>query len=763
MARQIQGSQHDFSFGEIDVALKRSDDHPARKAGLRQMANARILNSGGLQNRSGRRALFPTTGQRIEQVTMSPGNQFKLVFGTGFLIILDSAGAVARNIGTTGSGGPLLWTDATLGSIVIAQLRLSIYITFPGMVPQVVAWDGVATWTIADFAEIINGNQKRTWFYRISPQGITLLPGARTGAGVSLVASAPVFKAGHVGTRMRYVNRQILITAVADSTHATVTIMEPIPGEQDMTFATDPTLSFRAGDVVFGSQSGSQGLVLAVNATTVGVQLISTNETTVTSPVFGQRVVSFITAETLIGPGGSQAIGSAGPIVNPSIGTVLWDEEIMNPLQGYPASCFVDQFRVGFCDFPTVPNGIGWSAINSPTDLYIGGPTVPSGAMFELAPEKVRVFYVVPGPESSEFVFCDHKIYYIPISPTNPLKPGSVGFQILSGDGSAQVQPRISQEAILYVNAGGNSVMAVIATGAFNRPFNTKNLSDYHAHLFNNIVAIAAPNADGTFNERYAYVLNGDGSIAVGKYTSDSLTTNAPVVGWGPWSGGASVKWISALNADVLFTSSYFGALICEILDDAQYLDAALFVNALPVTFTPPAGKGPLWWIPSQTVSLMDQGTRSMGTYDIDANGFIVPQNNGGENLALASLVAGQPWTTVIEPFAPDAQSGVDLGQRMKRRQISLLAAYVINSTGFEFATLFSALQTRTSPALGTVTGTRRVPAWNQDDDPTKPPPQRETVETWSPPGSSFDPRVAIIKDTPGPLLIAEIGMEVTI
>ena len=58
MPRQIQGSQTDFSFGEIDVALERADSHPARKAGLRQMANARILNSGGLQNRSGRRALY---------------------------------------------------------------------------------------------------------------------------------------------------------------------------------------------------------------------------------------------------------------------------------------------------------------------------------------------------------------------------------------------------------------------------------------------------------------------------------------------------------------------------------------------------------------------------------------------------------------------------------------------------------------------------------------------------------------------------------
>jgi hypothetical protein len=322
------------------------------------------------------------------------------------------------------------------------------------------------------------------------------------------------------------------------------------------------------------------------------------------------------------------------------------------------------------------------------------------------------------------------------------------------------VQPRLAQAAILYVNAGQNSMMAVIATGAYYRPFDTKNLSDYHAHLFNNIQAIAAPNADGTFNERYAYVLNGDGTISVGKYNSDSLQTATPVIGWGPWSGSAAVSWIAAWDADVLFTSSYFGTTICEVLDDSRYLDSSLVVNALPAAFTPPVGLGPLWFIPLQSVSLMDQVTRSMGTYQIDANGFIVPQGLGGENLAIASLVAGQPWTAITEPFAPAAPPGSDQGQRMKERQIAIFAAWIAHSTGFTMAGLFSGKQTRTSPPLGTVMNQRRVTAYNQDDDATLPPTQRETVEFHKPPGTTYDPRVAIIQDTPGPLQILELVIE---
>jgi hypothetical protein len=771
MARQIQGSQRDFSFGEVDTVLKRADEHPARKAALRQMKNARILNSGALQDRPGRRALYPITngGIRTERFVISAGNVFDIQFAAGRLKIINSAGSVVANFTLQGNGAALPWaTSADINSIVYAVLYPSIYLCFGhAMRPQVVTWDGVSTWSIADYTELITGGQKRTPFYRISPRGIGLQPSAQTG-NITVNSNAPVFTAGWVGTRIRFIGRQIKITGFVNSQSVDGQVEEPLPGSQVIGFGVNPATIYNVGDEVIGSVTGSKGVVTGVNpgAISITVQLIS-NESSAAASSFSldggwqQLTFAFTTADTVVGPSGGTLATSVGGILASTSPVDIWDQEVMNDFQGYPASCFVDQFRVGFCDFPSLPNGIGWSTINSPTDLYVGAN--PPDAIFELAPRNVRIYYIVPGPEGSEFVFCDHGVYYIPISPTNPLKPGSVSFQLLSGDGAARVIPRVSQEAIIYVNAGQNSMMAVIATGAYLRPFNTKNLTPFHAHLFNNIQAIAAPSADGTFNERYAYVLNGDGSIAIGKYEPGSLMGNLPVIGWGPWSGIGVVSWVAAYGSDVVFTATYFGAGVVDILDDSQYLDCALTVNSLPAPFTPPSGKGPLWFIPSQTVSLMDQVTRSMGTYQIDANGFIVPQFNGGEDLTITSLVAGQPWTMTVEPFAPDATPGADMRQRMGLRQFSNFAIYVINSTGFMFASLFSAKQTTTSPALGTIQQFRRVPAFNVGDDATKPPTLRETVENWTPPGSSFDPRCAIVKDTPGPLQILEIAMEISI
>lgn len=814
MVAKIQGAQRDFSYGEVDVGVKRSDELPQRKAGLRQCSNMRILNSKSVQNRPGRSALFPApTSRRIEEVTMSPGHVFSLAFGAGELRIRNSAGALLFTFTTQGNGAVLPWSSATVNQIVITQLGLSVYITFAGMRPQVLTWDGSATWSIADyFEQVTAGGQKRTPFYRISPQDITLQPSATKGA-ITVTFSSPIAVAGMANTRVRYCGRQILLTSLVSSTVMNAVVTEPLPPAQTLTVTSSS--GFNLGDVVTGTTSGAKGQVTSAGSvqsivTTDGISPFNVGDAVVggtsgatgvvTAIVFENAVnftvsldtaTSFTAGETITGPGGARTIFSVsstgltvqllgtGPsfgtegLVGPSASTIItavaaaapqavtvWDDEVFNAYRGYPAACFADQFRLGFCDFPSVPGGIAWSAINSPTDLYVVGATLPNGAMFEIAPDKVQVKYVIPGPESSEFVFCDSKVYYIKIDAQNPLKPGSVSFQILSGDGAASVHPRVAQDVIFYVNAGGNSVMAVVAPGAYYRPFNTDNLTEFHNHLFNNIVTLAAPNADATFNERYVYAMNADGSIACGKYDINDGKISA--VGWVPWSGSGIVSWVSAQNARVLFTSNYFGSFICEMLDDSRYLDAAVTVNSLPAPFVS-AGKGPLWWIPEQTVFLMDQVTRAMGVYQVDVNGNIIPQGNAGEDLTAATLVAGQSWTSIVEPFCPDANPGQDVGQRMFPRRVARFAAYVVHSTGFVMGRLFSGRITPTSPALGTLMNSRRFPAWNQDDDPTKPPPSRETTERIRPIGRSFDPRVALIKDTPGPLQVLELGIEATV
>jgi hypothetical protein len=314
----------------------------------------------------------------------------------------------------------------------------------------------------------------------------------------------------------------------------------------------------------------------------------------------------------------------------------------------------------------------------------------------------------------------------------------------------------------------------VQAPGAYYRPFVVGNASEFHSHLItaSTPIAIATPPASTQFEELYAYILLANGTLVMGKYAiKDGLMEvgpdGKPKIGWLPWNGAGTTEWVSAQGGDVIMTTSYAPnsvtpVSIVERVDNTRYLDGALLVNNLPAPFTPPGGKGPLYNFPGPggAVTLMDLGTRQMGTYQIDSNGNIIPQFIDGENLTSSQLVAGQPWTATLEPFVTDAPPGQSQQQRMRKRRVARLAVYVSSSTGFLFARLFSGPLTPTSPALGTIMNTRRVETYNQGDDPTQVPPQREEVQRWRPRGRYFDPRAAIIKDTPGPLMIHELSRE---
>lgn len=755
-------SQRDFSCGEVDVSLKRSKDAPEFKAGLRQCANFRILNTKKLSNRLGRSRLF-TAGPRVDKILMSPGNLFYLEFGSGYLRVWNNSGVVVFVTFLKGDGVTAIpWNANTVKSIVWDIYSLSVYIFYadgaPANVPQILTWDGVSqssTWTLTTFAEGSVGNQKQTLFYRIAPLGITLTPSGTTGS-VTLTFSSNVLVSGMVGTRIRYAGAQILITAVSSGTSGTGTVEETLGGTVIITMNANPIGSYNANDVVIGAQSNFQGQVTQVNSTNLVVLIIRKGS----GPFPGGLDFDRTGNELIIGPSasGSQSTSTAPTATTPAAST-LWDQEVMNNYQGWPSSGFFDQGRLGLCNFPSVPQGLAWSQIGVFSGFYIPSyGVVPSSAIFEIAPGKSQVLFVVPGAESSEFVFCDNAIYYIPINVTNPLS-GTTGasFQKISGDGCAPVKPVLIQEALVYVSAGQATVRAITATGAYQRPYEVRHLSKLHDHLLNAPVAIAGPSANASgFPERYIYVLNGNGTLAVAKIEiSDGVLKEAP--GWVSESGAGTVNWASARGPDVIFTTTYANTgatsfTVVEAVDFTQYLDCAQLY-----------GGGPVAYLANGKCTVMDLGTRQMDTYSVDGTGHLIPQGIGGENLASSQLVVGQAWTAIAEPFIPAPGPGQSVGQRMYRRRVKRMFVAVEQSTGFVLQQLFAGPLTRTSPALGTVTRSNRVVTYNEDDDATQPPPLREDTYLWRTIGRSHDPRRAIVKDTAGPLVILDVGFDVTV
>jgi hypothetical protein len=593
------------------------------------------------------------------------------------------------------------------------------------------------------------GAAAHTTISDIGPQSTTIT----FSGGMALTSS-------YIGTRIRYANRQILITGVTTATTATGIFEEQVFGADTLstTLNQDLRLSFSIGQEVIGQTSGAKAIVIQFSGGGAAVQFQYLTGT------------KFSVPETIVGPSGSALINQSSALNQVPQAVTVWDEEVMNSFRGWPRSVSVDQSRLIFSDFPALPQLIVWSAVGDFSDLYTDDFNAgPTNAIQELAPGKSRVLYIVPGAEGSEFVFCDNAVYYIPINQTTPLRPGSVAFNTLLSEGSAQVKPRPVQQSIVFISAGLTQVKAVQAIGAYSRPYIVDDISELHSHLLHTPIAIAAPGGSDQFEESYFYICNADGSLILCNFDIANGVIDKKTLGWLPWTGGGTATWVSALkgHSDVLVTGTYApngitAVAVVEQVDAAQYLDAAMLYNTAPASLAPPGGKGPLWWIPGGTVDLMD-GLRMMGTYQIDANGFLVPQNNAGENFTSATLSVGQAWTATLSrscrPCSPARTCSSACASAASRALKSTCRIRPALRCAGSRARRRSAPIPRPAPSCsaaasrrGTRTTIRRVA-----------PPLREQAYSERPIGRFHDPRVAIIKDTPGPLTILELNLEVSV
>lgn len=293
------------------------------------------------------------------------------------------------------------------------------------------------------------------------------------------------------------------------------------------------------------------------------------------------------------------------------------------------------------------------------------------------------------------------------------------------------------QDAIVFINAGQKRCSAIRATGTYTRPFIVEDVSDAHTDLFASPICLTIATGDGAYPERYAYVLNSDGSVVIGKFTAEKS-----FVGWLPWTGNpaAQVKWISAWGPSVFYSCAYAGGNTLEIETDGVWLDGAIYPNALTPGTTPPSGKGPFWLLAGGTVSLMD-GNRDLGDVAIDANGRLV--TDPSVDLSSATIYGGMFQEPIVQPFVPGAQAGESFGQRMRRRNLARASANVENATDFMLGNRIFAVQRfgddgSAQPVL--MDGSFRVRFL----------------------GLAFDPSVDFIKHRPGPLRLCELTIEVT-
>lgn len=722
--------QIDFSGGQINLSARRREDLPAVKAGGRTVLNWRTNNTGQLEYRPGRRALFMSGSARTEYIRVSTGEEFMLAFPDGGIAIYNLAGLpVASNYSSA-----YKWSaSAGVNLVSWAQAQDSIYVAYPASRPQVIKWDrGSRTWGFSAFAFDSSGNTIKQPYYRLSAPGASIAYSAVSGS-VTLTCDEDYFTSGMIGTTLSIVGQQVTITAVASGLSATATPSYRLP---DMiAIQVQDTTPFQVGQIV---ESTTQNIKIEVGYVDTAGKWV--HGILLSNIVF--TATQYTNSDTLVSPVGSSKFGSSAPVAgNTNLPTVQWQEEFMSDRMGWPASVGFDRGRVIFCDFPQAQNAALWSAISAPNTYWVdsvAAATQPdagsaaNAAILELVNGTPRVRYIV-GWQQGQFAFTDRGAFFIPISNSSPLKPGSVEFDQISNDGVGNIRPVPIQDAIVFMNAGLQRVSAVRATGSYTRPFIVEDVSDPHTDLFVSPRQIVVASGDGSHPERYVYVLNSDGRVILGKFSADRS-----FIGWQPWASTCPVEWVTAAGPSIYYTSGYAGLHIVELEDDGLFLDCAIPINSPPAGLAATPGKGPLWFMAGATIALMD-GNADLGDHVVDANGFVTPIYS--EDLSSPTLVGGLFAQALFQPIVRTA--GTQHVDRTKRINISRAIANVEEATDFTI-------------------GSKAFPAQRFGDDGAGQPALMDGSFRVRILGRSFDPTVDFVKHRPGPIRLCEFSMKVS-
>lgn len=198
-----------FTAGEVAPELLGRPDLRAWANGARRLRNVFIQPTGGLVRRPGLRHVAALPGPaRLIVFEFNTEQTYLLALTAGEMRVFVGDAEVAR------VPGP--WTAAMLPQLAHTQSADTLLLCHPEMAPQRITRTGHASWTVQPWAFV------REPFHRFLPSAV-LTPSGTTGA-ITLTASEPLFRIGHVATRFRLGGKRVVVTAVASPTQATATV-----------------------------------------------------------------------------------------------------------------------------------------------------------------------------------------------------------------------------------------------------------------------------------------------------------------------------------------------------------------------------------------------------------------------------------------------------------------------------------------------------------------------------------------------------------
>lgn len=689
--------QTDFSAGEIGPEIAMRRDTKQYEKGAKSLRNGQALIGGGSRRRPGSRWLDDLANEfRVVEFIYNETTRAVLAFGEGTMHAYDEDGTA---IGTI-AGAP--WTGDAWRTMDWLQVGNVVFLTGDTFQCQVVrdtptSWSQSAIpWTVA-----ASGRIKQPHF-KIAPEDMTITPSALSGS-ITLTLSAPGwFEAGHVGARVRILDREVEITAVTDAVTATATVKDTLRPYQDLTVTS--SVGFAEGEVVEGQTTGARGIVASIPDATSIIVVIAENLTK-------------FTAEGLIGPNITTTIGGVADAT--PAGVTDWTEQAYSDLNGYAACVELHRNRLLFGGGRAVPNGLAGSALLDIFDFDVGDASDGDGFFETVGDAQATEIRQLHSTEQL-LVLTDRGPYYVPESDSTPFRPSSLAFNHFGGTWStSRVRAADYDGGVIWT--AGSVIIKATPTGDLRRAWSAAEVSYLVGHMLSNPVDSCFVDNFGGGDERFGMLVNDDGTMV-----NMLLIAAEEIRSFTPWDTDGWYRSLCAVGEQVfacverVVDGSTIFAL--EVFDhdvtlDCAVIDADIDAAALPFGST--------------ETRVVTQGTSlSLGIYPPALT-----------TVPVGPYVVGLFFDRVIESLSPEieGQDGSHAGEMMR-----ITEAYINVLESYRYQ----------------VNGTQ-LQAYQIGDDLTDVPPIRNGWQRFTLLGWSTEPTIEILQMDPLPLTV--LGFKQTV
>ena len=538
-----------FHSGELDPKLIARNDQSAYGDGLQKARNVICRNQGSVERRPGSYFRADLGGaSRIEPFIFSGTQEYIFAFQNTALKIYSTNGTLLQTI----TSCP--WTTSSLYELSFSQKKDVMIIVHEDFSPTIITRTGASSFVKSSFAFDASVNAEKLYqpYFKFANDAITLdINSVTKGAtNVALVTSADYWVTAHVGTIVRYMGAELLITARTNATTAVGTLKQvPIMELDEDPFATS------AGTAVVVVTHVAHGFSTGASITIAGADSINDVDgngiafgalngaktiTTVDDNHYSFTTDGSDTATESVDGGGVRVTISGHPP------TRNWDEQVFSAVHGYPkAICFHEQ-RLFFGGVTDLPDGIQASKVGQFFNFDVGEGLDNESVQIQIASNQTNEIRHLVSNANVEILTSKGEFYLKPPI-GKPITPSDIQITKQSTYGTQQKgMPRSYNGTTNFIQNNGVNIREYLYDPN-SEAYQSALINVLASHLFNIPTDTATIDSlPGRTEQLYFVVNSGDGSLAV-----FSAQRAQKVFGWMLWTTNGEIESVACTTSNV--------------------------------------------------------------------------------------------------------------------------------------------------------------------------------------------------------------------